>query len=381
MIFTKKNLALFFTQCFLVLLCQGQLSKNTDKLAKWGEKYEGGVLKVSPVVLPSYNPDIGASAVIGLLSTFKTKRNNPYLNHSYLPVVLNTDFKENHIFSADLYSLFYDDLLMINIQSIYHNREDHYFGIAYSESSSINKGENTTKYNLNMVKFSPEVLFRVYNSLYAGLVFNYNSTQAKEISPLMKEDPLLLEQGTEIENVGTGFSLKYSNLNLEHNSSLAELNASFLLFGSLISGPHTYKKWLFNYKHRFLIFSRDRLILTVKSENNFGNVPWTDMAFLGGENNLLGLPLGKYRDKSSVQGNIEYRYALGNNNTNKVLRHNLLFQFGGGSVYGEPNSESPVIINMALGYLFKYQPDYFMSIYGGFAEKSFGIYLKFDKVL
>lgn len=375
---TQKLLSIFT----FVLICYsplfGQIFKNPDKLKTWNEKYEAGILKMSPAILPVYSPDIGFSASLGLLSTFKAKRNNTYQSHSFLPIVFTSDFSKNHILTGSLTSFLYDDVIMLDVDFDYHSRDDHYYGISYSDERPIEKGDATTLYHLKSLKFSPQVLFGISNRLFAGLGFWHNSSQAKDINLIMREDPLILDQGTEIKSNGVGIALNYSNLNLKNKNSVVELKTAFVLFDSTFSSQFNYKKWLLSYKHRILLFDRDRIILSLKSEMGFGDVPWTDMAFLGGERNIIGLPMGKYRDKSMFIASAEYRYGL--QFSKQSSRHHLLFQFGGGAVYGQSDSNSPVIINMAVGYLFQYQPDFVLQIQAGFADETFGVSLNFDRL-
>lgn len=376
--FTRLRLTFLLLFTGITIFCFGQLSGDPDKLIKWNEKYEAGVLNISPVILPVYNPDIDFAVTAGFLSTFKTKRNNPYLSHSYFPLIICTDFN-NHIINGKLVSLFYDDVLKVEISGDYHYREDHYYGIGYTSENEITPGDNTTRYHLKRINVSPEISIRVVENMYVGMSLNYNSAIANELSILMLEDPLILKQGTEIENAGIGLNFKYSNIELSKTSSAVCLNARMIFYDKFVSGSFDYNKLMVEYKHRFVLFSKDRIIFTFKTENNFGDVPWTDMAMLGGELNIMGLEQGKYRNKSMTLGHVEYRYLLDSKNDNKISRHNFVFRFGGGTIYGEPYSDKPVIINMALGYLFKYQPDYFMSVYAGFADESFGIYVNYER--
>lgn len=375
---TQKLLSIFIIVFVYFSPSFGQLVSNPDKLKTWNEKYDGGILKVSPIVIPAFSPDIGFSASIGLLSTFKAKRNNTYQSHSYLPVVFTSDFTKNHVLTGNLTSFLYDDVLMLNMAVDYHSREDHYFGVSYSSDRSIEKGDATTLYHLKYLHLSPQILAGISKGLFVGLGFWHNYTMASDINHIMGEDPVILEQGTDIKNNGAGIVLNYSNLNLNNKNSIVELETAFVLFDSTFASQFNYKKWLFSYKHRILLFGKDRIILTLNSEMGFGNVPWTDMAFLGGERNIIGLPMGKYRDKSLIITSAEYRYGL--QFTEQKTRHHLLFQFGGGKVYGQPASNSPVIINMAIGYLFQYQPDFAVQIQAGFAEETFGVMLKFDRL-
>lgn len=70
------------------------------------------------------------------------------------------------------------------------------------------------------------------------------------------------------------------------------------------------------------------LAFQVLSKNTFGEVPFNELALLGGKQILRGYTLGRYRDKNSLQAQAEFRAHL-------IGRFGMTAFFGTGTVYDE----------------------------------------------
>lgn len=125
-----------------------QLTKQPEKLTTWNEKYQAGMPRVSIAAMPAYTPEHQFSAATALLISFKTKRNNNYLNHSSLPLEYVTNFNQNHSFWGQLNSFWYDNLIKFEVEANLQNRQDHYWGVGMTDAMN----EAKTNLPLNITK-------------------------------------------------------------------------------------------------------------------------------------------------------------------------------------------------------------------------------------
>jgi hypothetical protein len=122
-----------------------------------------------------------------------------------------------------------------------------------------------------------------------------------------------------------------------------------------------------------------KVTLSVKTENNFGETPWTDMAFLGYDNLVSGLLHEKYRDNALLFSSVEIEQQLNGLSNIDLSKHSLLLGFGGGTIYGSNQGPTQPLFEFKFGYRYEYQPGFKMSINLGITGESTGIFLNFHK--
>ncbi|QQS49675.1 MAG: hypothetical protein IPM71_08580 [Bacteroidota bacterium] len=357
-----------------------QLTKQPEKLTTWNEKYQAGMPRVSIAAMPAYTPEHQFSAATALLISFKTKRNNNYLNHSSLPLEYVTNFNQNHSFWGQLNSFWYDNLIKFEVEANLQNRQDHYWGVGMTDAMNEAKNESTTQYYKNYGQICPAIGVRLIENLYAGIGYNFNQTKATNLSPALSEDTYIISQGSQILNTGIGFLLDYKieDIGNKPNHNL-QFKSTFNLYSDSKQGDFTYQKLIISYLHSIpLEILSSRLNWNLNVENNFGDVPWTDMAMLGGARQMMGLAEGKYREKNLVQAWLQYNYVFNSQINQTVHRHEAIVRFGGGTVYSDA-SVSYTIFNFVVGYRFRYQPDYNLKLDFAFADGSFGSYVGFEQ--
>jgi hypothetical protein len=187
----------------------GQETIRSSKHAKWDEKYEAGKLRISPALCPLYNPDLGFNFTGGLLLSFKTKPNNPYLSHSYLPIILSYNFHNQLISKASLNTFWADDLIRFDCDLAYQNLTDSYFGIGFQQIKDFEESGFPSDYKKNLFKVIPSLLIKTIPGLYIGIGFSIGEVKATELNNAMQEDLTILGQGITIKSIGAGFRLNY----------------------------------------------------------------------------------------------------------------------------------------------------------------------------
>jgi hypothetical protein len=365
---------------FLTQTLRAQITQNTEKLNRWQEKYEAGIPRLSVATLPVYNVDHGFALSAATGVSFKTRRNNNYLSHSFLPLAFTTNFKDKHAFAGRLTSYWFDDILKLDVYGGLQNRRENYWGIGMEGAKKIDKRDNSTEYHKNWTEGQVDLLVKLYRTIYGGVVFSYNAMHATDLPPKLIEDPFIFNQGSTITNAGFGFSLKIEPGFFESPFlKNALLEVSYLNFSEKRNSDFSYQKYYINYRHAMPaeIFS-GAFSWQVVNEINTGEVPWSDMASLGGEQGVWGIPEGKYRDKSMSRMFLEYAYIFGEGGNAFTNRHETFIQFGGGTTYGHSNNNQ-VIYNMAAGYRFLFQPSVKMQFIIGIADGYVGTYLGFLK--
>jgi hypothetical protein len=179
-----------------------------------------------------------------------------------------------------------------------------YYGIGPNTSKELPAVIDATSF-----VFRQRVLRKIVPNLFIGPEVDYqnlfNTNVEHHEDDLIKERPIGSEGSS---NIGLGAAIVYDN---RHNV----LNVRKGYFGEL--GFLTYSDKLGS-KYRFTGINTDirayypmnkRDVLAWQLTGNFytGNVPFNQMALIGGETIMRGYYLGRYRDKNMIAGQTEYR--------------------------------------------------------------------------
>ena len=371
-------LSLLFTG---IVLSAQESEVDHFKSEKKNQRFEAGVPIVSPFIMPAYTPEMKFIIAGGGLMTFKTKRNNPYLLHSTLPITFGISTNASLFATAFLTTYWRDDKIRFYLDLWYKNMSDNYWGIGIDNGLNVEKDEETTQYHHNGYRVSPTLLFRVANQFYAGLKANINHTVASDISSLMTEDQHIGLFGTDIFNLGTGITLNYDTRDFPPNpSSGLVVKIEGLFFSKSLGSDNSYKIIEFDYR-QYLQVIRNGSVLAwqIKARIGLEQVPWTDMSTLGGLYDLRGYYRGQFRDRSMSFILLEYRHAFFRRGSIELSRHGMVFWIGGGTVYSTPQEIKKLLPGMGLGYRYELQPRMNLRIDIGFGTQTMGVYLGFNE--
>jgi len=375
----------FYVLIIGLLLCSASFlfAQETDhfRKEKKNERFDAGVPIFSPFIMPAYTPEMGFILNAGGLLSFKTKRNNPYLDHSTFPVTLGINTKGNIFVSGLLSSHWYDNKIRFYLDARYRNLDDNYWGVGIDKGFDVEKGEQTTEYHNQEYKISPILMYRIGEKFFIGIKADFNSTKATNISELMLEDQHILKFGTDIFNSGLGALIDYDSRDSPLNATEGMLvKLECLFYSEAIASDFNYQIIEFDYR-QYLSIIRDGsgLAWQLKSRLGFQDVPWVDMSKLGSINDLRGYYWGQFRDNSMVYALIEYRHSFFNGSKMKFSKHGLVFWIGGGTVFSAPKKINNGIFNIGAGYRYELQPGMNLRIDAGFGIESIGIYLSFNE--
>jgi hypothetical protein len=159
------------------------------------------------------------------------------------------------------------------------------------------------------LQFTERALRKVYRNLFAGVEVDFQSLSSVNfVTP--SADPIVEPSGSRgSTNLGLGLGVIYDNrhnvLNVR-DGMFSELSVfryapawgSDFTFTRLISDTRIYRP----------VNDRDVVAAQVLGQFNLGDVPFNQLALMGGENMMRGYYLGRYRDKNMVTAQAEYRF-------------------------------------------------------------------------
>ena len=145
-------------------------------------------VRILPFISPSVSPEIGFMLVGGGLISFKLDNQSKMLQRSSVPFSLgySTNGSANMNIRPTLF--FKNDKNRISGDIWMKDMPDNYWGVGYDAARSPSKPDSTTKYTRNWWQVYLKYVHQFKKNLFAGILFDYNQTKAKDLNTIMQED-------------------------------------------------------------------------------------------------------------------------------------------------------------------------------------------------
>ena len=185
------------------------------------------------------------------------------------------------------------------------------------------------------------ILRRIRNNLYAGLELDLNSLSSIEV--LQPTDAFIAPPGINgYTNVGFGLGVVYDErYNVLNARKALFVEAGFLRYDQNLGSDFSYYNYFFDFRYYRPTFTNQVLayqfFINANSTYNGSEVPFNQLALMGGENLMRGYYLGRYRDNTLMATQVEYRF--------------LPFPFSkkfGGVLFGSLGAVSPSMADLNL---------------------------------
>jgi outer membrane protein assembly factor BamA len=275
----------------------------------------------------------------------------------------------------------------LRIDAYYGNKSmtDNYFGVGYQAGNLTPLGPDTTQYHRNFNQINGSVLWRIRESLYFGGSFDLSNTDASELAAQMQQDPTVLAQGTHFNNRGAGPILRFDSRDYPQNAfSGVYFQAQWLLYREVLGANTHYNILDLDYR-QYMSVSRPGVTLAwnVRTRSGAGNVPWTELSFLGSSTDLRGYREGRYRDGTMIYGLLEFRWMdfKGLNPAGHELfgLNGVVSWIGVGTMGSDYLHLNCVLPNFGVGYRIVIQERMAVRLDMGAGRESTGFYFSFNE--
>ncbi len=251
------------------------------------------------------------------------------------------------------------------------------FPLLYYGIGPVTPGNAPAIVDANYILFRQRVLRKIVPNLFFGPEVDYQLLSKTEFKQPENHAPYPLPAGSSgTGNLGGGLALVYDN---RHNvlnvrkGFFGEI--AFLNYNKTFGSDFSFHSWNVDFRSFHPI--RKNNVIAWQVTGNFinGQVPFNQMAQMGGDMMMRGYYQGRYRDKNLVAAQVEYRM--------------LPFSFSrriGGTVFASLANVSPALDQMminktrlaggaGLRYLLFPKKDIFLRFDLGFTEEGPGFYI------
>jgi hypothetical protein len=248
-----------------------------------------------------------------------------------------------------------------------------YYGIGPNTPSDY-----LARVDAKQIQIKERVLRKLTNNVYLGLEGDYQRLSSVAFVPNTTETLDLPVGAGGSSNLGLGVGLLYDNrhniLNVRRGL-FSEL--AFLRYSNRWGSDHAFSTVISDTRLYRPVNRRDVLAAQLLGQFNKGDIPFNQMALLGGESLMRGYYTGRYRDNNLVAGQLEYRFLpLPLGFTNRL----------GAAVFGGAGTVFPTLTELAardfvwsagggLRFLLFPRKDIFTRLDVAFTEEGSGFYL------
>ncbi|QZE13215.1 BamA/TamA family outer membrane protein [Halosquirtibacter laminarini] len=371
--------------CFGSIINLQAKDKSISKEVRKAKAMKDGKFWISPLVAPSYTPELGFLISAGGLMSFKTNPEDSLIQRSSLPVFVGYSTTGAFIFNARLTSFWNEDKFRLTGDFWFKSMPDNYWGKGYDNGSTFEKESTMTGYDRTWFWVNPRFMFRLKKDLYLGLNVDLNYTDASNYSMADDEgDATAFDDGyfnnDQRFNSGLGVILEYDTRDIPVNSWCGlYLKASATAYSTNFGGSSNYQVYDLDYRQYQQIKRKgSTLAWQVRGRVATNDVPWAELSQLGTPFDLRGYTWGQYRDNAMLYGIAEYRYTFQKANGD-LSKSGMTLWAGAGTMGSSVTDMQNVLPNVGIGYRLEVQPRMNFRIDFGVGQNTKGLYFNFNE--
>jgi hypothetical protein len=283
------------------------LSKKKDSTGfdRFNKKMEA-LFKKIPVPILTYSSEAGQVFGLAKFNLFTLSKKDTISNPTKLSEVVTFSTK-GRINASVATELSWKENKYVAISYINYKKQPEYiFGIG---NDVVRDSVEEVEYD--RLKFYLAQLIRIKEKFYAGPVFdmsNYFTVKPDSNSFLIRKDVTGLNGGW---SVGLGAAIAYDSRDSRYNAYKGYyVIASVIRFPSFLGSTYEFTKFELDARHFINPWLRHVIAFQATTTMTDGDVPFYELAKLGGDSKMRGYYEGAYRDLVAVDAQIEYRMPV-----------------------------------------------------------------------
>lgn len=314
-----RNSILFALMMFNAQLLQSQ---NLEKIAEFFTFYPNKkahqkdstlyLQKFIAAPVMTYSPETNFAMGTGAKYLFKFNGSGEETRASNIPMSVRYTLNNQFIFYSGFEVFTNQEKWVIEGNLLFQNYPRLFYGIGRDSAK-----ENELEYNYYQFLFEPIFLKQMLTRyLFIGAGIRYNTISNVEFD--LDEGLEMNPNGISGFNGSTSSGIEAAALYDSRNNILNAENgwyieATYGVYGKALGGTHSFELTRFDVRH-FLGLSEsghDVLAFQLLGSFSSGDVPFNELALLGGNEIMRGYREGRYVDRHLVAGQMEYRRSFG----------------------------------------------------------------------
>jgi len=287
-----------------------QDSAVVKKDSSWFDKFNAKaekLFKIIPVPIFSYSSDAGQIFGLAKFNVLNLSKKDTISKPSKLSEVMTFSTKGRINISVATELVFKENKYVVIAYVNYKKQPEYIFGI----------GNDVTKEGIEQVqyerfKFSATTLRLVAKDFYVGIPFNiasYFNIRPDSASFLIKDSVTGVQGGF---CAGVGLDAAYDTRDNRYNPRKGAYVLAVYVYQPSFMSAYEFGKLTVDARKYFTPWLKHVIALQATTTYCTGNVPFYELALLGGDNQMRGYYQGAFRDKVLVDAQVEYRMPVWN---------------------------------------------------------------------
>jgi len=287
--------------------------KSTDtakvtKFDKFNKKMEK-LFKVIPVPIISYSTDAGNTLGLAKFNLINLSKKDTISKPSKISGVFTFSDKGRINASIATELIFNENRNMILAYVNYKKTPEYIYGIGNDVTR-----EGQEEVISERFKFSATILQRIDKKfLYAGPVVDYSNYFKIDFDSngyLYKNSYPGINGGA---SVGVGIGIAHDSRSNRYNPQQGTfILGSFVAHPEFLGSKYDFTKFNLDVRHYFNPWLKHIIAVQATTTATYGDVPFYELALMGGDSKMRGYYEGAYRDKVLLDGQVEYRLPVWN---------------------------------------------------------------------
>lgn len=196
-----------------------------------------------------------------------------------------------------------DEHWFVTGQIAYRRYPDDFYGIG-----NDTRPEDKETYTLHGISTRFDLRYRAWKSLFIGARHEFQWHELIELddAPMLAAGNIRGSEGGFRNGIGPTLVWD-SRDNTQSARSGLYYQASFLVYGGFLGSDYDYARLTLDAAHYLALGERHTLAFQVFIDAMAGDVPFNQLALLGGISRMRGYYEGQYRDKTYAMAQLEYR--------------------------------------------------------------------------
>jgi len=287
---------------------QDTTSVSADTLSKFDatNKKMEALFKIIPVPLYSYSTEAGHTFGLAKFNLIDLSKNDSISAASKISEVatMSTEGRINVSVATELN--WHNGRYMVTGYINFKQQPEYMLGIGNDVSIEDVEEVSTTR-----LKFVNYGLVQVVKNLYVGIgvdLTNYTNIKYDSTSFLIEDNVLGVDGGT---STGLGIAVMYDSRDNRYNAYKGYYAAlKTMTFPSWMGNPYLYSSYDFDVRTYFNPWLKHVIALQATTSLRTGDVPFYELAQMGGEDKMRGYYKGALRDNVLVDCQLEYRMPV-----------------------------------------------------------------------
>ncbi len=285
-------------------------TSSISKLDHFNKKMEK-LVRIFPLPMVSYSSETDWLIGLTKINSFRIGVEDQFDN-SIQPsqitalayFTLNKQYKA--VLTSDL--MFGENKYESFTQFMFVDFPNYYFGVGdYTELDDMCWVETEN------LSFEQAFGYKLNRAWYVGLKYHYNNYFKVDSVPDTEACTFDFSELQENEGLQSGVGFKISRETRDNRLNAKEGSLvffEFMNYGKWIGSKFAYNSVLFDFRKYITPIEWLTIAGQFYAEAKFGNVPVQSLALMGGDNRMRGIYIGRFRDKTMIEGQVELRIPI-----------------------------------------------------------------------